>query len=172
MQFSLVDATCADAGAIAALHADSWRHAYRGILPEAFLTHDVEQNRRALWEERMATASAAMCVLKAVTADDVVGFACVFLNHDSRWGALLDNLHVRPGLTGRGVGAALLAAARTRVIAATADPRMYLWVFEANTRARHFYERHGGVAVEHQLGEVLPGVFVPELRFRLSALEI
>lgn len=53
-------------------------------------------------------------------------------------GAYVDQLFVDPGRHGRGVGGALLSAALQR------QPGLItLTVFEGNTPARQFYERHG-----------------------------
>jgi GNAT superfamily N-acetyltransferase len=53
-------------------------------------------------------------------------------------GKFVDHLYVEPGLTGRGIGSALLAVAKRE------RPRgLALWAFETNTGARRFYERHG-----------------------------
>jgi GNAT superfamily N-acetyltransferase len=50
----------------------------------------------------------------------------------------LDQLYVEPGLTGRGIGAALLAFAQDR-----RPGGLRLWTFVSNTGAQRFYERHG-----------------------------
>ena len=61
--------------------------------------------------------------------------------------AVLDELYVRPGLRGRGVGTELLAAAiddmRRR-----GGGEMHINVDEPDTGARRFYERHGFVNIE------------------------
>jgi GNAT superfamily N-acetyltransferase len=61
----------------------------------------------------------------------LVGFAA--LGND-----LLEHLYVHPQEQNRGVGAALLTLSKNR------RPRgLRLWVFQKNTGARRFYERHG-----------------------------
>lgn len=59
----------------------------------------------------------------------------------------LDDLYVAPGLTGRGIGSALLDLAKSLRPSGFA-----LWVFETNTGARRFYGRHGLVELEHTDG--------------------
>lgn len=158
-------ATAADASAIATLHAASWRAAYRGILPDTFLDRDVAENRQQHWEARMRAPLPTQVVLKAVAGDVLVGFACSFLDADEVWGTLLDNLHVAPHMTGAGIGAQLLDATITSVGGVTAHGRLHLWVFSANHRARRFYERHGGTAVEEHIVEVLPGISAASVRY-------
>src|SRR2546430_7298322 len=47
-------AGAADADAVAALHADSWRRHYRGAYSDGFLDGDVLADRRAVWSARLA----------------------------------------------------------------------------------------------------------------------
>jgi GNAT superfamily N-acetyltransferase len=62
-------------------------------------------------------------------------------------GDRLDQLYVAGAHTGRGVGSALVAHAKSRL-----PDGMKLWVFESNTPARRFYARHGFVEVERTDG--------------------
>lgn len=52
----------------------------------------------------------------------------------------IDQLYVLPAAQGRGIGSRLLDVARS------ASPRLFLWTFQRNDRARRFYEAHGFVA--------------------------
>lgn len=165
MSLEITAAGGGDADAIAALHAASWRATYRGILPDDFLDHQAAANRLQEWRLRLAAPAATQLVLKAVRGGELCGFACTFLDADPDWGALLDNLHVRPDLTGGGIGALLLDATIARVRDARPGSALHLWVFEANTGARRFYERHGGQPVERDLVEVLPHLAVASLRY-------
>ena len=63
-------------------------------------------------------------------------------------GALLDNLHVLPGLRGAGIGRRLLTDAATWIADRFPGTPMYLTVFFANENARAFYCRMGGIASE------------------------
>jgi GNAT superfamily N-acetyltransferase len=62
-------------------------------------------------------------------------------------GAFVDQLYVEPGLTGRGIGAALLAVAKRE-----RPQGLRLWAFQSNTGAQRFYERHGFAAVHRTDG--------------------
>ena len=163
----VAQATADDAEAIAALHAESWRSAYRGILPDSFLDGPVFDERRALWTERMRAPGAdRRFVCKAVGENgSLLGFACVLLDAEPEWGALLDNLHVRPDLKATGIGYALFTAARDWVRRVAPGTNMHLTVLEGNERARRFYERQGGTIIATQQVEVLPGVHRPVLRY-------
>ena len=52
VQFREADAQ--DAAAIAQLHAESWRSAYRGILSDDYLDNQVQSERASLWQSRFA----------------------------------------------------------------------------------------------------------------------
>jgi GNAT superfamily N-acetyltransferase len=55
-------ATDADRPAIAAIHAQSWRDAYRGVLPEAFLDAEVDEVMRRRWQEQAIRPEDAVLV--------------------------------------------------------------------------------------------------------------
>jgi hypothetical protein len=96
-------AGAADATAIAALHADSWRRHYRGVYSDSFLDGDVEQDRRTVWSKRLAvTTSETVHTVVAEDDDGLVGFTHVVFDADPEWGALLDNLRVEWRIAWRG----------------------------------------------------------------------
>jgi ribosomal protein S18 acetylase RimI-like enzyme len=134
----------ADADAIAALHADSWRRSYRGMMPDAYLDGDVLADRLDVWRERFAAPRPDQRVW-VVDGDPVAGFVCLFGDDDPVLGAYVDNLHVRHDAQGRGLGAALLRRAAEWTLAERPGSGLYLWAFEANTSARGFYRRLGAV---------------------------
>ena len=55
----------------------------------------------------------------------------------------IEQLYVEPTRLGQGIGSRLVDLAKTR-----SPDGLTLWTFQVNERARHFYERHGFVAVE------------------------
>jgi GNAT superfamily N-acetyltransferase len=140
----LREARAPDAVTLAALHAESWRAHYRGAYRDAYLDGDVVEDRQRVWRQRLSEPAPNQYV---VLAEDPapIGFACVYGSEDSRWGSLLDNLHVRPGHQGRGVGARLV----TDIVAwcRTHHPEhgLYLWVLVENEGAQRFYRRLGAI---------------------------
>ena len=142
-------ASAADADAIAALHAASWRSAYRGIFNDATLGPLLDGERQAHWRGKLA----------AMVADDTVliagdlGFIAVWAKGDPGFGAYIDNLHVRPERRSGGLGRRLLGEAMRRV-ARRGEANAYLWVFDDNVRAIDFYRRLGGEIVEGGFDEI------------------
>src|SRR5436853_6118249 len=117
----------ADAAAVAALHADSWRRHYRGAYSDAFLDGDVVDDRLAVWTERLRSADPHRCTILAEDGG-LIGFANTFLDSDPEWGALLDNLHVAAGHRRGGIGSRLLALTGEAVAERRPGSGLYLWV--------------------------------------------
>ena len=120
-------ATLADAPALAVI----LRTCFRVSLPFLPELHTAEEDL-AYMAARLATADP---VWLAEADGEPVGF----ITFREGW---IDHLYVHPDQQGRGVGPALLARALE-----DAEPRQ-LWTFQANARARRFYEARGFEAVE------------------------
>jgi ribosomal protein S18 acetylase RimI-like enzyme len=151
-------ATVADADAIAALHAASWRSAYRGILKDDTLGPALDGERRTHWRRKLA----AMVPADAVLIVDGQGFIAAWARGDPGFGAYIDNLHVHPERRSAGLGRRLLGAAMRRV-ADRGEARAYLWVFDGNTRAIDFYRRLGGEIVDRGF-DAIDGLQVAQSR--------
>lgn len=160
-------ATMRDIDSIAALHADSWRRNYRGAYSDAFLDGDVLADRLAVWTDRLLgpDRQASQCTIVAEREGAVVGFAHTILEHDPRWGALLDNLHVVHDLKGHGIGTRLMAATAQAVIERTPSSGLYLWVLEGNIAAQAFYEAREGMCVGRKSSDPPGGGTVTALRY-------
>ena len=146
-----------DLSAIAALHAESWRSAYRGLVPDDVLGDGLDAERLQFWRDRFASPHPDRRAVFAATSDEaLVGFACVLADADPLHGPLLDNLHVKPGWRGHGIGARLLHEARSWSRAIAPGQPMHLWVLDGNLAARRFYRGQGGIEgdrrVEHRGG--------------------
>jgi GNAT superfamily N-acetyltransferase len=173
MNYSIVPADPTDAIAIATLHAESWRSAYRGLVPDAFLDGPVVEERLQYWTDRLAAdEEGPRYLLKAVDGPVIVGFMCAVRDADPAWGPLLDNLHVKPGFKGLGIGRELLAAARKWTAQVAPRRPMHLWVIEDNMNARRFYERVGGVVAERQIVDFTAGIATPALRYLWQPLGV
>ena len=159
-------ATFADSQRIASLHTDSWRDAYRSILSEAYLVGPIVEERLSLWQSRLSSPDAdRRYVLLAEAERMLVGLVCVLLDKEPLWGACLDNLHVLPKLRGHGLGRQLFGRAAHWVMSTEPGCPIHLWVFEANSSARRFYESLGGEVVENRLHRAPGGSEVLSLRY-------
>lgn len=141
-------ARATDAGAVAALHADSWRRHYRGAYSDAYLDGDIDAERLAIWTDRLSATTDHAHTLLAEERGHVVGFVHTILGEDPTWGALLDNLHVTYSHKRRGIGARLLRRSAETVVSQAPGSGLYLWVLEQNRSAQGFYQALGGRCVE------------------------
>jgi GNAT superfamily N-acetyltransferase len=162
-------ATPADAETIAALHAESWRNTYRGILRDEFLDGPIFENRRHLWHERLSLPDPPFVTIAEVDARPQ-GFVCAFLDVDPVYGALVDNLHVALGSKGHGLGRRLMHEAARWIGRQRPRSGMHLWVYERNLPARQFYERLGGIVDGQEQATAPDGSDAPALRYRWTDL--
>jgi ribosomal protein S18 acetylase RimI-like enzyme len=165
-------ATDDDVAAIAALHVANWRSAYRGLLSDAYLDDEIVDERRAVWEARFAAPQANQYTIVAEVDGEFAGFAHSYADEDAEWGTLLDNLHVASEYQGSGLGRALMVETARWVEAKARLPRFHLWVLEANTAARVFYERLGGRTVGSDVWEPPGGGVVADLRVAWTELDV
>ncbi|WP_051630761.1 GNAT family N-acetyltransferase [Afifella pfennigii] len=126
-----------DRARVAALQAQSWRDAYRGILPADYLAHRLDADIARHW--RAVEIGDEDIVLVAEMDGELAGFISVWV----RPTPFVDNLHVRPGLRSKGTGRRLMAEAARRLLEA-GHASVYLWVVAGNEGAIRFYERLGG----------------------------
>ncbi|MFI6446365.1 GNAT family N-acetyltransferase [Kitasatospora sp. NPDC050543] len=161
----------ADTDAVAALHAASWRTAYTGIMPAEALGDGLADERRELWALRLdadyGEPANTPLLLIAELAGETVGFAYLVPQPEGR--VLLDNLHVRPGLTGGGIGGRLMDAALARCAERFPGADLYLEVLQANIRAVAFYERAGGRRTDERDCEFPAGFTLPEYEYTWPA---
>ncbi|TDW54765.1 GNAT family N-acetyltransferase [Kribbella pratensis] len=133
-----------DAAAVAELHGDSWRRHYRGAYADAFLDDESAEYLDAMWAKRLAAREGTRTTL-AEYDGQLVGLAHLIIGADPKYGALVDNLHVRAPLKRQGIGTQLLSLTAKALQEAAPGSGLYLWVLEQNIAAQGFYEARGGI---------------------------
>lgn len=141
-------ATQHDAERIAALHTNSWRQTYRGIMSDAYLDGDIFTERKTTWLSRFANPPTNQHVIVAEEDDALLGFVCIYGQDDEQFGSLIDNLHVTKDLKGKGIGRKLLQQAALWISDKYQENKMYLWVYQQNTNAHQVYQKLGAVDAE------------------------
>lgn len=138
-----------DAAAIARVHVDTWRTAYRGLLPDDYLAALDEAGYEVRWRRTLTDGAGRVYV--AEDGRQVVGFASGGPERagEDGFSGELYAIYVVQDAQGRGHGRRLVQAV-AQGLRDTALPDMIVWVLRDNHSARHFYERLGGVYVRSQ----------------------
>ena len=139
-------ATADDASGMARVHVDTWRTAYRGILPASVLSALSYEARTERWRENLKQAGPQQFTL--VAEDDngeVVGFAGGGPERDGTVGydGEIYAVYVLAQHQWRGIGRQLMSVSARHLMDQGFGATM-LWALEANARARTFYEALGG----------------------------
>ena len=104
------NATPDDIPRISAIHSESWKDAYAGILPDDYLENQVRDDLYNHWEQREILSEDVVVV--AETGNDLVGFMAIWC----RPSPFIESLHVLPSQRSAGIGTALLKAAAAQLI--------------------------------------------------------
>jgi GNAT superfamily N-acetyltransferase len=125
-----------DFNAISRIFAQSWRAAYKGIIPQEYLD-ELPDNK---WVQTLKESRWTSLVL--IKDGEMIGTASVCPARDETmydWGEVV-SIYLLPDYFGRGYGRPLLEAA----IAALKEigyKFIYLWTLDENSQARRFYEK-------------------------------
>jgi len=131
-----------DAGALAALHADAWRYAYRGIIPGLALERMVARRGPAWWAAQAGPGGGALVLEFDGRIVGYATFGAARVGGRPRMGEIFE-LYVRPECHGAGFGRLLFAEARRR-LAALGLKGLIVWALTENALARGFYGAMGG----------------------------
>ncbi len=143
--------TAEDADRLGAINAATWRHAYSGLVPDAYLSTLDAATMRERWVTRIAQPDSDMCCLLAEVDGAIASYAIgggYRAQHDADpredtagWGELYA-LYTHPDVQRRGAGGAVHAALLDR-LRARGFSVAGLWVLRDNFRARRWYADHG-----------------------------
>lgn len=136
-----------DAPAIAAVHRESWRTTYAGILPLDVIAAHAGRSGESTWRRRIVEQRDSAATWVAEREGRIVGFAnCGDARHLLEGlDAEIYALYVLQDHQRRGAGRELLRAC-ARHFVRQGQFGFYLWVLKAN-RARLFYETLGGAEI-------------------------
>ena len=138
-----------DAAGIAHVHVDTWRTAYRGLLPDDFLASLNEPAYEDRWRRILEAGSSRVYV--AEEDGDVVGFASGGRERAGELGFAgeLYAIYVLDSAQGRGHGRQLVKAV-VEGLREMGLMDMLVWVLRDNPVGRRFYESLGGIYVRSQ----------------------
>ena len=159
-----------DAPAIASVRVDTWRSAYRGLVPDALLDGLDTTNITANWRRGLETIDPTRVAYVAEVDGEVIGFATGGRARHARDGypGEVYALYVRDAHQGKGIGRALLRASAAELVTRGLAP-ILIWTLFDNPASRGFYESLGGTVIGekrepfegHELHEVAYGWLDP-----------
>ena len=127
------------------MYVRSWRHAYRGIVPQDFL----DTLSEGFWQ--LGLEQSVDRTFVAREGGEIVG-VCTYgparVEAFAGWGEVV-SLYVQPERMGRGIGSKLLDPALD-ALAIEGYENVYLWVLADNAPARAFYEKRGFQLLERE----------------------
>ena len=146
-----------DAAGIAHVHASTWQTTYRGIVPDSYLDTIQVEEWRERWVRDLSTLAPNIFVHVAENEENgkIVGFVYGGTTRypDLPYQGELYAVYILKEYQQRGLGRRLVQAlARSLLDAGMSD--MLLWVLEANSATRRFYEALGGCSVKTSIFEI------------------
>ena len=155
-----------DALAVARVHVRTWQVAYRGLLPDEYLDQLRAEDRAVRYQFRDLDPLRPWTIV-ADEAGVIRGFATTVPANQADLPDCgeLAALHVDPDHWRRGIGAALVSAARTR-LRDLGFRKAMLWVLAGNVRADRFYRTDGWMPDGVSRIDTVWGAEVNELRYQ------
>lgn len=160
-----------DAPEIANVHLNSWREAYRDILPQEYLNQLPATFKRRMinWERTIREKKNILTV--AESPNGLIGFSIFNEPRDDRFKdhQELSAIYLFEKWKGQGVGYALLKLGMNELIKKGAA-KAYFWVLEGNPTIR-FYERTGARPVGLEKHDEIGGKKCTELAYAWDSIE-
>jgi GNAT superfamily N-acetyltransferase len=155
-----------DAIAVARVHVRSWQAAYRTLLPDDYLDQLCPEDRAQKYDFASLDPLQPWTIV-AAEKGLIHGFAITAPSRDpdrTDYGELFA-LYVDPEQWGRGIGIALVSAARARLFSLGFRDAV-LWVLAGNLRAERFYQIDRWAADGLTRTDSVWGVTVDEIRYQ------
>jgi ribosomal protein S18 acetylase RimI-like enzyme len=164
MNYEIRWAVEADASELGMIHANSWKVAYDGIIPDEVLEKISSEKRAARFLKVITEKSEETAVIVVDTR--IVGFITLGRcrdedlspDHGEVWGIYLSPANWRTG-----IGSKLLNWGISE-LAAKGYKKVSLWVLEDNHNARRFYEKHEFVH-DGTIKQLIIGKEINEIRY-------
>lgn len=143
--FRIRPADAEDLPMIGEILVETWRHAFRGIIEDAYLAGMSEDDQALRHTRRMGTPGVAYQA--GVDADGLIGFANYGPARGPATAGVMElyALYIRPAAQGAGLGKALVKAVAQDCRSQGANG-LFAWVLSDNPN-RGFYERLGATVV-------------------------
>ncbi len=134
-------AKVSDSEALAKVFADSWRQAYRGIIPHTHLECLIRRRGLHAWKDSVRSEG-HLLVLEA--AGVIAGYAsCGASRRGGRYKGEIYELYLSPTHQGLGLGEYLFEACRHQLDLRSLNG-LIIWALAENVIAAGFYDHRGG----------------------------
>jgi len=176
MQINIRPAGISDAASLARVRVETWRTAYRGLIPEAVIAGMDMNQEIARWDGRLrapqlnirlfvAEVSPELGTQGTETEPLVAGLCGAGPDRDGDpdYSGELYAIYVLQAYQGKGLGRALVRAA-VDWLRQNDHQSMLIWVLRDNHPARRFYESLGGKPVRERSIEI-GGAPLPEVGY-------
>ena len=154
-----------DALDVARVHVRSWQAAYRTLLPDDYLDQLRPEDRAQTYDFASLDPGKPRTIV--AVEEGIYGFATTLPSRDADLpdDGELCALYVDPEHWGRGIGVALVSAAREHLYG-LGFRNALLWVLAGNVRAERFYQMDGWAPDGLRRRDTVWGVTVDEVRYR------
>ncbi len=147
--------------AVSKIYEESWKYAYRGLIPQDYLD-SIPEGRWVSGLDR-PNLKTLVCVEDGKLVG-VSSFCPSRLERLSGWGEVV-SIYLLPSCIGRGYGKCLMEATLSE-LKKLGYEEVFLWVLEENHRARGFYERLGFLPTGDVMEDTIGGKPLREVRYR------
>ena len=149
-----------DRQAISKIYEESWKYAYKGIVPQKYLDSIPAGN----WAQGIHSEGRYTMVM--TDGEKIVGtssFCRSRMQEMSDYGEIV-SIYFLPEYIGKGYGKLLLNAVIGE-LKNLSFQKVFLWVLEDNHRARHFYEKFGFRQSNHNMEICIGGKNLNEVQY-------
>ncbi len=161
---SIARAKPGDEQTLAYIQTESWKSAFQGILSDDELVRCTNLDKAtAMYKRELDNRIGYGYILRVNGEPHCIAWWNAARLQDMPGYAELICIHSLPGNWRKGYGSQMMRAV-LRDMAAAGYKNVMLWVFEANVRARRFYEAMGFVTY----GKVKPGIVPAEICYERS----
>jgi L-amino acid N-acyltransferase YncA len=128
-----------DESAIAAVHVESWKTTYQGLVEESYLASLSVERREAMWKGAIERGYDNSCLYVAEAAGEIVGFASGGAERTKKFGADAEMyaIYLLKEHQGKGIGKRLVESVAS-FLSQKDYQSMLVWVLTANP-SRYFY---------------------------------
>ncbi|MDD1794542.1 GNAT family N-acetyltransferase [Enterovibrio sp. ZSDZ42] len=140
MEIRIRQAQLTDAKAIALIHVNSWKTAFSGLMPDAYIRGYTEETRTDEWRHILESQKENVFVAEA--NNQVVGFLSYSQSKTDKHTFGLSKLYLCPSIYGKRVGSLLMETLED-VAKASNIQNITLYVLDKNDAAISFYTKHG-----------------------------